>query len=93
MFEDILEDKKTRRNYYRDSYRRISKILYVSLITICIEIFFVMLILLTRATPDYYANNYDGDLTQIVPSPFGSRLQDPTPDLLSQTNKLAKGVK
>lgn len=89
MFEDLIDDIKSRRNFYRDNYRKFSRSLYVCLCIIIVELVMIMLIFLTYKKNDYYIFSYDGIFEKIAPAPKGTRLKDPDASLVegNDTNK------
>lgn len=86
MFEDIIDERKSRRNFYRNYYRVFSKALYVCMCVIMLELALLFLIWFFRGTPDFYINAQDGRVEQIFSRPFGVRLKETSDAVESGTN-------
>lgn len=85
MIDETIEEVRSRRNYYRDNYRRFSRALMVSLIIILFLFFTIVYLAATRGQPAYYASSSSGLLQQIGPAPVGTHLPAPAEDQLVNT--------
>lgn len=91
MIHDILEEIKTRKNFYRDYYRLFSRSLYICFAIIILELALIIVLYAFQGTSSYYASSSDGGLTRIYTSPWGTKLKDPDPSLLVNENANQQG--
>jgi intracellular multiplication protein IcmL len=67
MAEDALEIVKMRRDFYRDSYRRVvSALLFMVFVTLLL-VFTIYYLVSHRPEPKYFATSADGRITPIYP--------------------------
>lgn len=67
MISDQLALVKTRKNFYRDNYRRACTALLISLALILVLSFLVAYLFIQRSLPDFYATSMNGRLTHLTP--------------------------
>jgi hypothetical protein len=79
MSHDIVEQVKTRKNYYRNNYRASLRILMYCLIIIFCLLVAIIFMVITKPEPGYYASSNEGKVTQINYAPWGSRIVQPNP--------------
>lgn len=65
MSEELRATIKSGKFFYRDHYRRMSNILFGSLVIIIFLTLAIIYVFVTRGLPDFYASRSDGELTQI----------------------------
>ena len=65
MASHVLDQIKSRKNYYRDNYRRLSKYLFFCFALIFILIMLIVYFVLSRGEPTYYASSSDGGLIEL----------------------------
>lgn len=79
MSHDIVDQVKTRKNYYRNNYRASLRLLMYCLFLIIFLLLGIIFMVVTRPEPDYYASSNDGKVTKINYAPWGSRIVQPNP--------------
>lgn len=74
MFEDLIDERKAAKNFYRNRYRNFSEALFYMLCLIFAELLLLLAIYFFQAEPTYYASNSDGEITRITPTYRGASL-------------------
>lgn len=67
MISNYLEAIRSRKNFYRDNYRRATSALLVMMIIICCLIVAIIYVYFTQPPKDYYASNNAGGLAKLTP--------------------------
>ncbi|MGE3919445.1 MAG: hypothetical protein AB7F64_00625 [Gammaproteobacteria bacterium] len=77
MINEVLEQIKRRRNFYRNNYHRMSSVLMVCMMVIIFEVAAIFLVKLTQTPSDFYTTNPDGGIKRIYPAEWGARITQP----------------
>jgi hypothetical protein len=81
MAYSTIEEVQQRKNFYRDGYHKILKLVMINTFII-IGLFAVLVILkLIQVEPDFYATSNEGDLWGIQAAQWGSRIVQPNQDV------------
>lgn len=84
MFEDIIDERKSTKGFYRNRYRFFSQALFYTLIIIFAETLLLLATYLLQPEPKYYASSSDGQLNEVKLAHRGASLPEPPlPALLS----------
>ncbi len=66
MINRVVEQSKTRKNFYRDYYRKAVSVLVGVLFLQVIVLAATMYVFLHRTVPQFYSSSSDGDLTKLT---------------------------
>lgn len=77
MANEVLERIKKRKNFYRDNYHRAVKALFFSFVLILFLITALVFVKLTESERGFYATSNNGELAQIYPAGWGTRIKQP----------------
>ena len=77
MITQILEKSRSRKNYYRDNYRSLVKVLWFCMFIIAGEITSIMLVSIFQSPSRYFATSSNGNLEQIYTGKWGAKIIQP----------------
>ena len=76
MTEQVLDMIKSRKNYYRDNFRRMVTLLFYCMFIILILFAAITYVYFTRGQHTFYATSADGKLTKLEPVARGTGLEE-----------------